>query len=123
MQRTLNLQEHSQPQKTFPSGASPAQSSYQSDDMTRDWISAINTSILTTLSPSTPGQSKDRTNDLSRVMQSPEFASILVGAKHLAETQGISTEDATDRLIRSFREMDEIWRQIVIERGLKAIID
>jgi hypothetical protein len=118
MQRTLNLQEHSQPQKPFPSGTS-----HESDDMTRDWISAINTSILTTLSPTTAGQSKDRTGDLSRLMQSPEFASILVGAKHLAETQGLSPENATDRLIRSFREMDEIWRQIVIERGLKAIID
>ena len=115
MQRTLNLQQqenktlsHSQETKKDISG-----------ETTRDWISAYNTSVLTTLSPT----SKDRSVDLSKLMQSPEFASILVAAQHLAAAQNITKEEATDRLIRTFREMDSIWKQIVMERGLKAIID
>ena len=115
MQRNLNLQQqenqtlsHSQESKKDPSG-----------DTTRDWISAYNTSVLTTRSPG----SKDRSLDLSKLMQSPEFASILVAAQHLADAQNLTKEEATDRLIRAFREMDHIWQQIVMERGLKAIIN
>jgi len=89
------------------------------EEMTRDWISAFNTSILTTLNPRT----KDRSHELSKLMQSPELASLLVGAQHLADSQGLTMEEATDRLIRTFREMDAIWNQIIIERGLKSIVE
>ena len=115
MQRNLNLQQ----QEISTSSQTAEQKKDSSDEMTRDWISAFNTSVLTTLSPT----AKDRSLDLSKLMQSPEFASLLVGAQHLADAQNLSMEEATDRLIRSFREIDQVWRQIVMERGLKAIID
>jgi hypothetical protein len=89
------------------------------DEMTRDWISAFNTSLLTTLN----ARPQDRSAELSRLMQSAEFASLLVAAQHLSDSQGLTMEESTDRLIRTFREMDEIWNQIVIERGLKSIVD
>jgi hypothetical protein len=115
MHRNLNLQQqenqtlsHSQESKNDTSG-----------ETTREWISAYNTSVLTTLSPAT----RDRSLDLSKLMQSPEFASILVAAQHLADSQNLTKEEATDRLVRTFREMNSIWKKIVIERGLKAIID
>ncbi len=89
-----------------------------SAESTREWISAFNTSLLTTrASP------KDDSSELSTLMQSPEFASLLIGAKHLADTQGLSKEVATERLIEAFRKIDQAWNQIVIKRGLQAIID
>jgi hypothetical protein len=115
MQRNLNLQQ----QEIHSQGHTQESQKDTSGETTRDWISAYNTSVLTTLSPAT----KDRSLELSKLMQSPEFASILVAAQHLADAQNLTKEEATDRLIRAFREMDSIWNQIVIERGLKAIID
>ena len=56
-------------------------------------------------------------------MQSPEFASLLVAAQHLAAAQSLSPEAATERLISVFRKMDSSWNQLVIERGLKSLID
>jgi hypothetical protein len=115
MQRNLNLQ----PQEISNLGHTTELKKDSSDEMTRDWISAFNTSVLTTLS----SNAKDRSLVLYKLMQSPEFASLLVGAQHLADAQNLSMEDATDRLIRAFREIDQIWQKIVIERGLKALID
>ncbi len=91
----------------------------RSDENSREWISAFNTSILTTGSPGV----KDRTRELSELMQSPEFASLLFAAQHLSHNEGISKEEATERLIKTFREIDYIWKQIVMARGLKALID
>ncbi len=89
-----------------------------SDVHTKEWISAFNTSILTTGTPT----NRDRSLDLSEIMQSPEFASLLIAAQHLADSQGLTKEEATERLIKTFREIDAIWQQIVVARGLKALI-
>ena len=123
MQRNLNLQQQLQPQETKNHGQTFSHSNESKKDssgeVTREWISAYNTSVLTTLAP----QTQDRSLELSKLMQSPEFASLLVAAQHLADAQGLTKEEATDRLICTFRKMDQIWNQIVIERGLKAIIE
>ena len=121
MHRNLKLQLnlHQQEHQTDHRVAQLSEKQSSSDESVRDWISAYNTSVITTLSPTT----KDRSLELSKLMQSPEFASLLVAAQHLADSQGLSKEVATDRLIRTFREMDHIWNQIVIERGLRALID
>jgi hypothetical protein len=92
--------------------ASPAESQ-------NDWVSAFNTSLLTTRAH----HAKDRSMELSDLMQTPEFASLLIGAQHLATSQGLSKEEATERLIEVFRRIDFAWKQIVIKRGLQAIIE
>ena len=115
MQRNLDLhytQETSSLSQTQDTKSIP-------DELSREWISAFNTSILTTGSPG----AKDRTRELSELMQTPEFASLLFAAQHLAHHEGVSKEDATERLIRTFREIDYIWKQIVMARGLKALIE
>lgn len=84
----------------------------------REWISAFNTSILTTRTREIKGPS----NDLSALMQTPEFASLLIGAQHLAESQGLSKEEATERMIEIFRKVDSAWTQVVIKRGIQAMV-
>jgi hypothetical protein len=96
-----------------------APSTPSASELSSDWTSAFNTSLLTTRA----SHVKDRSQELSDLMASPEFASLLVGAKHLAETQGLSKEEATERLIEAFRKIDFAWKQIVVKRGLQAIIE
>ena len=115
MQRNLDLQYI---QET-PELSQAPDSKKRSNENSREWISAFNTSILTTGSPGV----KDRTRELSELMQSPEFASLLFAAQHLSHNEGIPKEEATERLIKTFREIDYIWKQIVMARGLKALID
>ena len=86
---------------------------------TRDWMSAFNTSLLTTRA----NFAKDRSQELAKLMQTPEFASLLVGAQHLADSLGLSKEEATERLIETFRNIDFCWKQIISSRGLQSVID
>lgn len=86
---------------------------------TRDWMSAFNTSLLTTRA----NYAKDRSQELSRLMQTPEFASLLVAAQHLSDTQGLTKEEATERLIETFRNIDFCWKQIISSRGLQSVIE
>lgn len=83
-----------------------------------DWVGAFNTSILTTLANSTP----DCSQELARLAASPEFESLLIAAKHLAKSENLSPEDATERLIMMFRKIDATWNKIVMNRGLNALI-
>ncbi len=89
------------------------------NDDTREWISALNTSILTTRTDS----GRDLSMELSRVMQSPEFTSLLFAAQYLADSLGLSKEEATERIVQTFRKLDSIWGDMVTKRGIQAIID
>ncbi|MBS1959337.1 MAG: hypothetical protein JST80_07700 [Bdellovibrionales bacterium] len=82
------------------------------------WVSAFNTSLLTTRA----NHIKDRSNELGELMQSAEFKSLLIAAQHLAHTQGYSKEEATERLIEIFRKIDFSWKQLVMNRGMKSLI-
>jgi hypothetical protein len=96
----------------------PSRGPARPDAGAREWISAFNTSLLTTRAIEMKGQSQD----LSALMQTPEFTSLLIGAQHLAETEGLTKEEATERLIGLFRKLDTAWTQLVLKRGIKAII-
>ena len=97
----------------------PDHNNQNSNDHSFEWISAFNTSLLTTRA----NHLKDRSGDLAELMQTPEFASLIAGAKHLAETQGISKEQATERMIEVFRKIDFAWKQIVMKRGMQSMIE
>ena len=86
---------------------------------TREWISAFNTSLLTTRA----SQNKNSSQELSDLMQTPEFASLLVAAQHLAQAQSLSKEEATERVIETFRKIDSCWNQIILQRGLQSVVD
>jgi hypothetical protein len=87
-------------------------------DSTNRWISAFNTSLLTTRATAVTDQSQE----IGRLMGTPEFASLLVAAQHLAKTQNLSEEESTERLIDLFRAIDHAWSQVVMSRGLNSLI-
>lgn len=110
--KTLQLQEI----KSNESPAAPASAPYA--PASDAWVTAFNTSLLTTRA----NQIKDRSSELGELMQSPEFQSLLVAAQHLAQTQGYTKEVATERLIDVFRRIDFSWKQLVMNRGMKTLI-
>ena len=110
---------HEPVRSTTGSHQTPLKNEQPSAEVTHAWISAFNTSLLTTRA----NHVKNRAEELNDLMQTPEFASLLVGAQHLAETQGLSKEEATERLIDAFRKIDRAWKQVVMNRGLQSLIE
>jgi hypothetical protein len=94
-------------------------SSLNSGEHTREWISAFNTAILTTRTT----EVRDGSPELSKLMQTPEFASLMIAAQHLSDAHGISKEESTERLVDAFRKIDQAWTQIVMRRGLQSMLD
>jgi hypothetical protein len=96
---------------------SSAQSSLIAEQQA-NWISAFNTSLLTTRALTV----NDQSQEIGRLMSTPEFNSLIVAAQHLARTQNLSEEESTERLIELFRSLDHAWDQIVKKRGLESLI-
>jgi|GEM_PF-2778402 len=109
----LQLQEHTSMDRDFRPGQKPAQES------AREWMSSFNTSILTTRANEVQG----RTPDLAALMNTPEFNCLILAAQHLASSEGITKDEATERLITAFRNIDSAWTQMVMKRGLQAMLD
>ena len=82
MQRNFDLQLRLQETEKM-SQSKDTKTNLETD--TRDWMSAFNTSLLTTRA----NFAKDRSQELARLMQTQEFASLLVGAQHLADQLGL----------------------------------
>ncbi len=88
-------------------------------DDSAEWMSAFSTSLLTTKAATT----RNKINEMAYLMKSPEFEAILAAAKSLSRRLNISKEEATERLISTFRKADEAWASLVVTEGLKALID
>jgi hypothetical protein len=109
----LRIQEHSSMESDYRTGQKPAHES------AREWMSSFNTSILTTRATEHSG----RAPDLNALMQTPEFNCLIQAAQALAHNEGISRDEATERIITAFRNLDGAWTQLVMKRGLQAMLD
>lgn len=92
--------------------------------ITHDWISAFNTSLLTTRkaqSAAVQSQPKN-TPSLGELMQTPEFACLIMAAQKLSAQYQLSKEEATERLISTFRTIDSEWMDLVFKKGIDTLI-
>ena len=115
----LQLQEYTSMDRDFKSGHPPAREIARDPESAREWMSSFNTSILTTRA----NESQTKSQDLSALMNTPEFNCLIQAAQHLANAEGISKDEATERLITAFRNIDSAWTQVVMKRGLQAMLD
>jgi hypothetical protein len=90
----------------------------------QNWITAFNTSLLTTQAHDLNRESQElkASDDLGTLMQSPEFHALIIAAQHLSNNLGYSKEEATERLIDTFRRLDRGWGRVVLNRGLNSLI-
>ncbi len=82
-----------------------------------DWSKAFNTSILSTVL-----DSKGHEQNLEMIIQSPEYTLILAAARQLSDQLGLSPEEATERLIRTFRDLDQAWSKILVKKGAETLM-
>lgn len=82
-----------------------------------DWSKAFNTSILSTVLDSIAPES-----ELQTLVNSPEFQFILAAAQNLSSQLQITPEEATERLIKTFRGIDSCWNKILVKRGAESLM-
>lgn len=86
-----------------------------------DWSRAFNTSILSTvLDSNTSSTAPDA--EIEAILATPEYAAILVAAQNLATSLQISPEAATERLIKTFRNIDQSWNQLLLKKGAQSLL-
>jgi len=61
------------------------------------------------------------TEELYRLMERPAFVSILKAIQNLATEQGSSETDAARDVIRTFRRIDRIWSEYLIQEGVERL--
>lgn len=122
MLSNFDLQLQLQTMSETPSETQKEANSNLAVDLNADkntWTGAFNTSLLTTRAQTL----KDKSADLTSLMTTTEFECLLLAAQYLASKENLSAEEATERLIQVFRQIDHSWKQIVISRGLKSLAE
>lgn len=95
----------------------PTTMSTPHQESSEDWMAAFNTSLVSTRSKNT----RDKSDELQALMGTPEFACLLIASQELAERLNLSKEDATERMITTFRQIDRAWKQYLIQKGIDKL--
>jgi len=82
-----------------------------------DWSKAFNTSILSTVL-----EVKRQSAELESILSTPEYEALLLAAKSLSANLDISPEEATERLIQTFRNIDTCWKNILLKKGAETLL-
>ncbi len=61
------------------------------------------------------------TEELYRLMELPAFGCVLKAIQSLAAEQGSSEIDAAREVIRTFRRVDRIWSEYLIQEGVERL--
>lgn len=84
---------------------------------TEDTARIFNTAIVSTQ----VGGSRDFSQELAGLVDSPAFRSILSAVKQHARLQGISEKVAAEQIIQTFRCLDRAWTNYVFQEGVERL--
>jgi hypothetical protein len=77
----------------------------------------------TTLVTSQTKENKQLAPALFAISETSAFRSILQAVTQHALIHGISEKEASLEIIRTFRELDQLWQQYILEEGLAKMIE
>lgn len=80
-------------------------------------IKVFNTAIISTHAD----PKRNFNQELQELLGSPAFRAILNATRQHALQSGLDDREAAEEIIRTFRAMDEIWRDYVFREGMKKI--
>ncbi len=64
---------------------------------------------------------QDFSSDLLRIVETPAFRSLLSAVRTLAQSERIAESEAAEQLVRTFRDLDKVWRSYVYREGLDRL--
>lgn len=84
----------------------------------REWLQIFNTALLQTKlefnRPFGP-------TDITALIQSPAIQALIVGISYFADTKSITPLEAARELIRSFRKLDQLWTEQLLQEGIQKL--
>ncbi len=83
-------------------------------------VQLLNTAVVKSKEQTIKSNFQER---LNAICSSKAIESIGVAAKHLADSENISHDQAMGQLIETFRELDSIWSDYVTMEGLTRLKD
>lgn len=87
-------------------------------EVSRERLTQIfNTALVSTRAD----ENADATSELYRLMEQSAFTAILASIQSLATEKGISEVDAAREVIRTFRRIDKIWTEYLIQEGVERL--
>jgi len=111
------------PNPPFPPSSSrpPSESSRAGDSSGatahEELVRAFNTSLVSTRKHET----RDFPAEIYTLVNSPAFKAILAAIQELAQKEGISDREASDRVIETFRKMDGLWSDYLFWEGVDRL--
>jgi hypothetical protein len=101
-------------QSNFPNAVSlHLEESFPVDDLTR----VFNSAIVSTRAQA----SRDFSEELFGLVQSPAFRAILNSVKTHSRNEGITERLAAEQIIETFRKMDRIWGEYIAQEGIERL--
>jgi hypothetical protein len=80
-------------------------------------IKIFNTAIVT----SKIDRNNKPTQSLGNLLKSDAFACILSSVRELSKLSNLSEDEAAEKIISTFREMDRVWDSYIFEEGLSQL--
>jgi hypothetical protein len=96
-------------QMTDHSSTAPASAA----DLTR----LFNAAILSTRAD----RKKDFAGELYNLVESPAFEAILGAIRTLSRTGGFTERQAAEQIVQTFRRIDSVWTEYVIQEGVDRL--
>ncbi|MBP5297259.1 MAG: hypothetical protein J6Y94_08020 [Bacteriovoracaceae bacterium] len=86
----------------------------------KDAIQLLNTAIIKSKEKKIDASFEQR---LAQTCHSPEIAALGMAVSHLADTEGISYDQAALRIIEALRRLDNAWNDYVLMEGFEKLKD
>jgi hypothetical protein len=83
------------------------------DELTR----LFSTAILTTRVQ----KKRNFSAELRELTESPSFRTILSAVRQHAQIQGLTEKQAAEQIIDTFRKIDEIWSEYLVQEGIDRL--
>ena len=64
---------------------------------------------------------KNTVDEIYSLMESEEFLSILSAIKDLSINQGITPRRASEKIIQTFRKLDKLWKDQLVQQGVDSL--
>ena len=82
-----------------------------------DLTKSFNTAVISSRDQS----GRELSSELAELVRSAPFNSILHAVRSFAETAGLTEQEASQKIIETFRKVDAIWGQYLLQEGLDRL--
>lgn len=100
------------------------QQQHKTSTSTAEQAKAINSAFVSTIEETLQfSNAQTSTHELSTLMKTPAFEAILRATQDLSVSQNISEQEAALQVVRTFRRVEKVWNDYVLQIGYQSIRD